>query len=31
MQRAFPIDIIPPQLDLQPPGDEELEGVVGFV
>ena len=31
MQRSFPIDIIPPQLNLQPPGDEEFEGIVGFV
>jgi len=31
MQRAFPIDIIPPQLNLQPPREEELEGIVGFV
>jgi hypothetical protein len=30
MQRSFPIDIIPPQLNLQPPGDKELEGVVSF-
>jgi len=31
MQNSFPIDIIPPQLNLQPPGDEEFEGMVGFV
>ena len=31
MQRSFPIDIISSQLNLQPPGDKEFEGVVGFV
>ena len=31
MQRSCPIDIIPPQLNLQPPGDKEFEGVIGFV
>jgi hypothetical protein len=31
MLRSFPIDIISSQLNLQPPGDKEFEGVVGFV
>jgi hypothetical protein len=31
MLRAFPMVIIPPQLNLQPPGEEEFKGIVGFV
>jgi len=31
MLRSFPIDIIPPQPNLQPPGEEEFKGIVGFV
>jgi hypothetical protein len=31
MLRSFPIDIISPQFNLQPPGDEEFESIVGFV
>jgi len=31
VEAAFPMDIIPPQPNLQPPGEEELESIVGFV
>jgi hypothetical protein len=31
VQRSLPIDIIPPQLNLQRPGDEEFESIIGFV